>query len=45
MINPTFRNIIRFFVISFKKSNNDPKKYYFVNYYMLLVEITKSKKR
>ena len=38
-IDPTFRNINRFFVVSFKNGNNDPTKDYFNKNYMPLVEI------
>ena len=36
LIDPTFRNINRLFVLSFK---NDPTRYYFDQYYMPLVEV------
>ena len=39
MIDSTFSNINRLFVLSFKSSKNGPKKDYFVKYYMPLVEI------
>ena len=39
LIDPTFRNINRWFVISFRKGNNDPTRNYFSKYYMLLVGI------
>ena len=39
MIDLTFRNINRLFVLSFKNGYNDPTRYSFVKYYMLLVEI------
>ena len=39
LIDPTFRNINRLFVFSFKNSNDDPKRDSFDKYYMLLVEI------
>ena len=39
MIDPTFRIINRFFVISFKNSDNDPTRNSFEKYYMPLVEI------
>ena len=38
MIDPTFRNINRLFVLSFKNGNNDPARYSFDKYYVLLVE-------
>ena len=39
MIDPTFRNINRFFVLSFKDGNNDPTRDSFDKYYILLVKI------
>ena len=39
MINPKFKNISRFFVLSFKNGNDDSTKNYFFKYYMQLVEI------
>ena len=39
LINPTFRNINRLFVLSFKNGDNDPTRYYFDKYYMQLVEL------
>ena len=39
MIDPTFRNINRLFVISFRKGNNGPTRNSFGEYYMLLVEM------
>ena len=39
LLDPTFRNINRLFVLSFKKFNNDPKRNLFDKYYMPLVEI------
>ena len=39
LIDLTFRNINRWFVISFRKGNNDPTRNYFNKYYMLLVGI------
>ena len=39
LIDPTFRNINRLFVFSFKHGNNDPTRNYFVKHYMSLVEI------
>ena len=39
MIDPTIRNINRLFVLSFKKSDNDPTRDFFGKYYMSLVEI------
>ena len=46
LIDPTFRNDInrlfeinRLFVLSFKNNDDDPKRYSFNKYYMLLVEI------
>ena len=38
-INPTFRNINRLLVLSFKKGGNDPMRDFFDKYYMRLVEI------
>ena len=39
LIDPTFRNINRLFVLSFKNDNNDPTRDSFDQYYMRLVEI------
>ena len=39
MIDPTFRNIDRLFVLSFKNGDNYPKRNSFDKYYMPLVEI------
>ena len=39
MIHPTFTNIDRLFVQSFKVGHNDPTKNYFDKYYLPLVEI------
>ena len=39
MIDPTFRNINRLLVLSFKNGNIDPMKDSFHKYYMPLVEI------
>ena len=39
LIVPTFRNINRLFVLSFKNGNNDPTRDSFDKYYMRLVEI------
>ena len=39
MIDPTFRNINRMFVLSFKNGNHDPTRDSFDKYYMPLVEI------
>ena len=39
MIDPTFRNVNRLFVLSFKASENDPTRSPFEKYYMPLVEI------
>ena len=39
LIDPTFRNINKLFVHSFKNGNNDPPKDQFNKYYMPLVEI------
>ena len=39
MIHPTFRNINRVFVQSFKAGENDPTRNSFDKYYMTLVEI------
>ena len=38
LIDPAFRNINRFFVLSFKNGNNDPTRNSFDKYYMPLVE-------
>ena len=38
MIDPTFININRLFVHSFKNSDDDPTRNYFDEYYMPLVE-------
>ena len=39
LIDPTFRNINRLFVLSFKNGNDDPPRDPFDKYYMPLVEI------
>ena len=39
MINPTFRNINRLLVLSFRNGDNDPTRSSFDEYYVLLVEI------
>ena len=39
MIDPSFRNINCLFVLSFKNSADDPKRNFFNEYYMPLVEI------
>ena len=39
LIDPTFRNINRLFVLSLKNGKNDPVKNSFYNCYMRLVEI------
>ena len=39
LIYPTFRNINRLFVLSFKNGNDDPTRNSFDEYYMSLVEI------
>ena len=39
LIDPTFRNINRFFVLSFKNSNNNPTRDSLDKYYITLVEI------
>ena len=39
LIDPTFRNINRLFVLSSKNGNNDPTRNSFDKYYMSLVEI------
>ena len=39
MIDPSFRNINRFFVLSFKSGNNDPTRISFIEYIMSLVEM------
>ena len=38
-INPTFKTVNRLFVFSFKNSEKDSTKNYFLKYYMLLLEI------
>ena len=40
LIYPTFKNINRLFVLSFKNGSNDPTRDSFDKYYMPLVEIT-----
>ena len=39
LIDPTFRNINKLFVLSFKNGNNDPTRYSFEKYYIPLVEM------
>ena len=39
LIDPTFTNIDRLFVVSFKNGDDDPARYSFDKYYMLLIEI------
>ena len=39
LIDLTFRNINRLFVLSFKNGDDDPTRYYFDQYYMSSVEI------
>ena len=39
LIDPTFRSIIRLFVLLFKNGNNDPERNIFYKYCMPLVEI------
>ena len=39
LIDPTFRNINRLFVLSFKNGDDDPTRDSFDQYYMLLVKI------
>ena len=39
LINLTFRNIDRLFVLSFKNGSNDPTRGYFDKYFMPLVEM------
>ena len=39
MNDPTFRNINRLFVLSFKNGNNDPTRTSLAKYYMSLVEM------
>ena len=39
MIDPTFRNIYRWFVLSFKNSDTDAARYSFDKYYISSVEI------
>ena len=41
LINPTFRNIHRLFMFSFKKGSNGPTRNHFDEYYMPLKEIKK----
>ena len=38
-IDPTYRNIIRLFVLSLKNADNDPTRNSFVKFYMPLVEV------
>ena len=40
MTDPTFRNINRFFVLSFKNGGDDPTRDSFDKYYIPLSEIT-----
>ena len=42
LIDPTFKNNNRLFVLSFTNGDDDPTKYSFDQYYMLLVEIKDS---
>ena len=39
LIDPTFRNINRFFVLSFKNGNDDPTRNYFDEIYMPLIKV------
>ena len=39
LIDPTFGNINKLFVLSFKAGNDDPRRNSFEKYYLLLVEI------
>ena len=39
MIDPTFRNINRLFVLSFKNGDDDPTRNSFDEHYMPLIEI------
>ena len=39
MIDPTFRNINRLFVLSFRNDDDDPATNSFDTYYMVLVKI------
>ena len=39
LVDPTFRNINRLFVFSFRNGNGDPTRHSFYKYYMSLVEI------
>ena len=39
LIGPTFKNITRLLVLSFKNGDDDHTRNYFDKYYMLLVEI------
>ena len=41
LIDPIFRNISRFFLLSFKNGNDDPSRNSFNRYYMPLVEMKK----
>ena len=38
LVDPTFRNINKLFVLSFKNGNNDPTRNSFDKYYMPLVD-------
>ena len=38
MIDPTFRNVNRLFVLSFKNGANEPTRNYFDEYYIPLVK-------
>ena len=38
LIDPTFRNVNRLFVLSFKNDNDDPTRDSFDEYYMPLIE-------
>ena len=39
LIDPTFMNVNRLFVLSFPRNNNTDSRYYFSNYYVSKVEI------
>ena len=39
LIDPTFTNVDRLFVLSFPRNNNTDSRYSFSNYYVLKVEI------
>ena len=39
LIHPTFKNINKLFVLSFKNGDGDPTRYSFDKYYMHIIEI------